>query len=233
MVALALLVGCSADRAPEAAPTSTSSSAATTTTVAVPDLDPLWSRTPPTSCLVVRDGDRVLYERNPDLPLVPASTIKLLVAAAALDPSDDRIAPMLLDSDNEAARSLFADLVDVIGTLAERGLPVEGAVVADGTGHDRSNRVTCRLLVAILDEGGSELQAALPVAGRSGTLADRFVGTPVEGRLRAKTGSIRGVAALAGIAGRLTFAYVVNEVDAATATQLQDELGHALVGRRT
>ena len=231
MIVLALVAGCSTDAAPEATPTSTSST--TTTTAPAPDLDPLWSRTPPTSCLVVRDGDRVLYERNPDLPLVPASTTKLLVAAAAPDPSDGRIAPMLRDSDDEAARSLFAELDDVVGVLAERGLPVEGAVVTDGTGHDRGNRVTCRLLVAILDEAGTELEEALPVAGRSGTLADRFVGTPVEGRLRAKTGSIRGVAALAGFAGRATFAYVVNEVDAAAATRLQDELGHALVGRRT
>lgn len=178
-------------------------------------------------------GGQVLYERNPDLPVVPASTAKLLVAAAAPDPSDGRIVRMLRDSDNEAARSLFGELDDVVGTLADRGLPVDGAVVADGTGHDRANRVTCRLLVAVLDRGGPELAAALPVAGRSGTLADRFVGTPVAGRLRAKTGSIRGVAALAGFAGRLTFAYVVNGVDAGTGAELQDELGHLLAGRRT
>ena len=165
--------------------------------------------------------------------MVPASTTKLLVAAAAPDPSDERVARMLRDSDNEAARSLFAELDDVVGALAQRGLPVDGVVVADGTGHDRANRVTCRLLVAVLDRDGRELAAALPVAGRTGTLADRFVGTPVEGRLRAKTGSIRGVAALAGLAGRLAFAYVVNDVDAATGRQLQDELGHVLVGRRT
>lgn len=217
------------DPAPEAAPTSTSSSAMTTTTVGVPDLGPLWSRTPPTACLVVRDGERILYERNPDLPLVPASTIKLLVAAASPDLSDERIIRMLRDSDNAAARSLFGELDDVVGALGERGLPVGGVVVADGTGHDRANRVTCRLLVAVLDEGGDELHEALPVAGRSGTLADRFVGTPVEGRLRAKTGSIRGVAALAGVAGPLTFAYVVNDVDAAEGERLQHELGQALV----
>lgn len=160
---------------------------------------------------------------------MPASATKLLVAAAAPDLSDERVARMLRDSDNVAARSLFGEPGDVVGVLADRGLPVDGVVVADGTGHDRSNRVTCRLLVAILD-GSEHLEDVLPVAGRSGTLADRFVGTPLEGRLRAKTGSIRGVAALAGHAERFTFAYVLNDVDATTGTRLQDELGHLLVG---
>ena len=39
---------------------------------------------------------------------------------------------------------------------------------------------------------------ALPVAGRTGTMASYFVGDPMEGRLVAKTGSLTGVKALAG-----------------------------------
>jgi D-alanyl-D-alanine carboxypeptidase len=56
------------------------------------------------------------------------------------------------------------------------------------------------------------------VAGETGTLADRFEGTEAAGRMRAKTGSLRNVTALAGEieplpGGELTFAYVANVPD--------------------
>ena len=38
----------------------------------------------------------------------------------------------------------------------------------------------------------------LPVAGQTGTLAQRFLGTPIAGQLRAKTGTLNQVTALAG-----------------------------------
>jgi D-alanyl-D-alanine carboxypeptidase/D-alanyl-D-alanine-endopeptidase (penicillin-binding protein 4) len=62
------------------------------------------------------------------------------------------------------------------------------------------------------------LRNGLAVAGETGTLADRWRGTPVAGRLRAKTGSLRNVTALAGevdplAGGAITFAYVANLPD--------------------
>ena len=41
-------------------------------------------------------------------------------------------------------------------------------------------------------------ESALPVAGRSGTVRNRMVGTAVEGRVKAKTGSISRVNAFSG-----------------------------------
>ena len=71
--------------------------------------------------------------------------------------------------------------------------------------------------MALLDRAGpaSTLAGALPVAGETGTLADRLKGTPAVGRVKAKTGTLQGVGALAGYAtGRdgsaLTFAIIVN-----------------------
>ena len=39
---------------------------------------------------------------------------------------------------------------------------------------------------------------ALPVAGRDGTLAGRMTGTPAEGNVRAKTGTMSNIRTLAG-----------------------------------
>jgi D-alanyl-D-alanine carboxypeptidase/D-alanyl-D-alanine-endopeptidase (penicillin-binding protein 4) len=92
-----------------------------------------------------------------------------------------------------------------------------GVDVVDGSGLDRGNQVTCRLLHDLLREvdAGGQVEGGLPVAGVTGTLARRFLGTPVSGHLRAKTGSLNNVAALAGYAdtrneGELTFAFVMN-----------------------
>ena len=96
--------------------------------------------------------------------------------------------------------------------------------------------VTCRLLVALLHQATPSVEAGLPVAARTGTLYKRFVNTPAAGRLRAKTGTIEGVAALAGhvstTGGRtLTFAYVINNLGSTRVVKpLQETLGNALAG---
>ena len=177
------------------------------------DADDIWGTvpSPDTSCLVV-DG---VVEHNADLPVVPASTIKLFVAAMA--PSDPRVEPMLVDSDNDAATAL----------VAEHGLPSWPGVVAhDATGHDRRNRVTCRALVDVLRE---HPDLPLAIAGRTGTLRDRM--RDVAGLVRGKTGSLRGVEALAGRTeeGRV-FAIVLNDLPSPDAgRRVVDALGATLV----
>jgi D-alanyl-D-alanine carboxypeptidase len=46
---------------------------------------------------------------------------------------------------------------------------------------------------------GGVLRDSLAVSGRTGTLRKRFVGTDLVGRVRAKTGWIRGASALSGL----------------------------------
>jgi len=88
--------------------------------------------------------------------------------------------------------------------LAEQGLPMEGVMVADGSGLDRSNRLTSRFLAALLlrmnqHPYANQYLASMAVAGRRGTLRNLYIGTPIEGRLFAKTGTLTGVRSISGV----------------------------------
>jgi serine-type D-Ala-D-Ala carboxypeptidase/endopeptidase (penicillin-binding protein 4) len=48
-------------------------------------LQPFFDEAPPDRCVVVTDGGNPLVDENPDLPVVPGSNQKLLVATATLD----------------------------------------------------------------------------------------------------------------------------------------------------
>ena len=115
--------------------------------------------------------------------------------------------------------STDAGVAVIRSDLAADRLPVGQLVAVDGSGLSRTDRVTCDLLQADLDRAGpaSVLAAALPVAGRSGTLRYRMTSPPAAGRVMAKTGTLDGVASLAGYVtpepGQgpgLTFALVLN-----------------------
>jgi serine-type D-Ala-D-Ala carboxypeptidase/endopeptidase (penicillin-binding protein 4) len=158
-------------------------------------------------------------------------------------------AQMVRESDNGTAELMLKELglrvagqgstaagtAAVLETLGRRDLPMPGVRVMDGSGLDRASTVTCRLLVRLLEvEGpGGIIDRALPIAAQTGTLYKRFLATPVAGRLRAKTGSINGVAALAGrvvspSGEELTFAFLQNGQPWPTAKALQEQLGHIL-----
>ena len=96
--------------------------------------------------------------------------------------------------------STAAGLAAVRADLAGDGFSLRGFVNADGSGLSRSDRVTCALLVDVLERAGPDglLVRDLPVAGRSGTLIDELRGTVAAGRVHAKTGTLDGVKALSG-----------------------------------
>lgn len=77
-------------------------------------------------------------------------------------------------------------------------------VIADGSGLSRYNYVTSDALVRILRRlhvdrvHAAAFVETLPVAGRDGTLAKRLAGTPAEGKVKAKTGTLDHVRAIAG-----------------------------------
>ena len=108
----------------------------------------------------------------------------------------------------------------VAAFLERLGVPTGGWQLTDGCGLARTDLVTPEGMAALLAAMDAHPQAAnfrnsLPVAGRDGTLAMRLRGTPAEGRVQAKTGSLNLVNALAGYAttkdgDRVAFAVFVN-----------------------
>ena len=90
------------------------------------------------------------------------------------------------------------------------GLELEGFAQADGSGLSRDNRVSPELIGELLG-AAMELDSdrrhaflsSLALMGESGTLESRMRSTPAQGRVRAKSGWIRGASALSGLATTL------------------------------
>ncbi len=156
-----------------------------------------------------------------------------LVELASIDspPMATLVTQMLQASDNTTAELLVKALAgfSVGHGTTERGLQemsvaleeifLQEIVAADGSGLDSGNLVTCSLLVDLLgdtdDWDATDLRSGLALAGSTGTMRNRLVGSSGEGRVRAKTGTLLDVVSLAGVVetleGRtLTFALISN-----------------------
>lgn len=96
--------------------------------------------------------------------------------------------------------STAAGLKVIRADLTADRVPLTGVVLHDGSGLDTGDRLTCATVASLLARGGASgaLAQALPVAGKSGTLHARLVGTAAAGRVLAKTGTLFGVSALSG-----------------------------------
>jgi D-alanyl-D-alanine carboxypeptidase/D-alanyl-D-alanine-endopeptidase (penicillin-binding protein 4) len=158
---------------------------------------------------------------------------------------------LVTESDNQTAELLVkemgrkesgqpttaAGVAAVTREMEELGLARPGTRAADGSGLDETNAASCRLLMNILDQGGPEGLVAhgLAIAGKTGTLADRFLDSPARERLHAKTGTLNTVTALTGFVRAtqgpvLTFAYIANgEYVNPDLLHLQEDMGGELV----
>ena len=185
--------------------------------------------------LVQSLGGTNIYSLNPDSYMVPASNIKLLVTAAALQKLNpdgqirstsigDWIKVTNLRSDNAYANVLLSYLggsQSVQQALTGLGVDTNGYRLRDGSGLSRNNLATPRTLVSTLKamyhgRGHDVFLASLPVAGISGTLKNRLQQTSAQGTVRAKTGTLRGVKALSGYLdhpeyGTLVFSIITNQ----------------------
>ncbi|UCM89480.1 D-alanyl-D-alanine carboxypeptidase/D-alanyl-D-alanine endopeptidase [Streptomyces marincola] len=186
---------------------------------------------------------------RPGRQTAPEDAQRLAVHRSA--PLSVLVERMLTHSDNDLAEAVAravavdagqpADFRGVDRALTARldalGLPLDGVRLADASGLDRDGRVSAALLTRALalaaDPQRPELRPALtglPVAGFTGTLAGRYDGGGGEGGdggaglVRAKTGTLTGVNALAGTAvtaeGRvLAFAFLASDTRDAGAAE--------------
>jgi D-alanyl-D-alanine carboxypeptidase/D-alanyl-D-alanine-endopeptidase (penicillin-binding protein 4) len=156
--------------------------------------------------------------------------------------SDDTAAELLIKEIGHRASgsgSTTAGLAAERASLAADGLPVGQLTAYDGSGLDRADGASCDLVAAALRHDGptGPVAAGLPVAASTGTLAHRFVGTPAAGRVRAKTGTLNGVASLSGFASPspsfaksgtlsqpLVFSEIVNGPEISTGDGLLDSV---------
>src|SRR5262249_47191220 len=129
-----------------------------------------------------------------------------------------------------------AGLQVVASTLAAWGIPTAGLTFVDGSGLDRGDRLTCQALLGVMDHVGTTgpVAAALPIANQTGTLQSFFGGSPMAGKLHAKTGTLPGSKALTGFVPAddghtITFSFVYNGPNSReSAASLWGRLGQAL-----
>jgi D-alanyl-D-alanine carboxypeptidase/D-alanyl-D-alanine-endopeptidase (penicillin-binding protein 4) len=140
-----------------------------------------------------------------------------------LKPSQNQVGELLLKTMGRALRGqgTAAAGISVVDSLHRAwGLPPRRLAQADGSGLSRYNLVAPELLIALLEHmvGSANyptFYAALPVAGVDGTLAGRMKGTPLQGNVHAKTGTVSNVRSLSGYmttaaGARMVFSMIVN-----------------------
>lgn len=196
---------------------------------------------------------------NPNLPAAVGATPPWAVPITSIDspPLSEIVQTILRASDDTGAELLTKELGARFGTggttaagvaviraaLAADGLPVSQLRSADGSGLDRSDRVTCQLIVDDLVHEGPDsiLAAGLPVAGKTGTLESRLTSPITAGRVLAKTGTLDDVSALSGfVLGRagtppapgltsnLVFSLIVDGIPNDAGENVGNELATAL-----
>lgn len=168
----------------------------------------------------------------------PSGARQLAVVQSA--PLVQRLGQMMDHSDNVMAECIarevaaainrpqsFAGAADAVtNRLSTAHVETAGAALLDSSGLSVDDRLTAKTLDGVVQAAAGPDQPALralldllPIAGGSGTLADRFLDASTNqgpaGWLRAKTGSLTAINALAGVltdrSGRvLTFAFLSN-----------------------
>jgi D-alanyl-D-alanine carboxypeptidase/D-alanyl-D-alanine-endopeptidase (penicillin-binding protein 4) len=174
-------------------------------------------------------GQNVAVTGGPDQAAPAKSVVLATVSSAPLSQivesliraSDDWIAELLtraIDKASGGSGTTAGGVSVVLGRAQQAGIPLAGAHMDDGSGLSRTDRATCDELLSALNVAAqpayAPVMAGLPVAAETGTLVGRFRGTPIVGKLQAKTGSLDGVAGLVGVVNgpaTMRFAFVEND----------------------
>lgn len=185
---------------------------------------------------VVHRAPDELDRAVPDMALARAADDREgVIMSLTPPPLAEDVVRINKDSQNVHAQVLFRRLGELEGSGSEEwaaqalnglfekaGIPRSGYDFSDGSGMSTYNRISPRAAVLLLrwidtQPWGATWYASLPVAGKDGTLRRRFTGTPLEGKLFAKTGTLNATNTLSGTfttrsGKRFTFAFLANDV---------------------
>jgi D-alanyl-D-alanine carboxypeptidase/D-alanyl-D-alanine-endopeptidase (penicillin-binding protein 4) len=154
---------------------------------------------------------------------VPAPASLRVLAQRRSRPWGEMLRMMVKTSDNTLARLLFLELgVKEMGAqpesstlalaqgatqrwFAEQRIDAQGLVVDNGSGLSRSESISAGTLAQTLawawrSRHAADLLMSLPLVGVDGTMRNRLKDSPATGWARMKTGTLRNVTALAGVA---------------------------------
>ena len=190
--------------------------------------------------------------RWPEISAQAASDVRL--GEVVSPPLREYLGVMMKPSQNLQADLIFAHLGELRRTattpatmraedlalaglrefLTRHALPVSDVIFDEGSGLSRNNLTTATATLALLEFMAKHGEAkafteSLPIAGVDGTLRRRMKGTPAEGKVLAKTGTLRWTTALSGyvtsLAGeRLAFSLMLNRFPAAPGRSASREL---------
>ena len=136
-----------------------------------------------------------------------------VIAAHTLKPSQNQYTELILRTLGRAQAAPTTDGrirdnedvgLEVVRTfLRQAGIGDNDVELNDGSGLSRNDLISANTTVQLLTfmtkhKYFEQFREALPIAGVDGTLRTRMRGTPAEGNLRAKTGSLSSVASLSG-----------------------------------
>jgi D-alanyl-D-alanine carboxypeptidase len=181
---------------------------------------------------------KILYQHNATMGLIPASTQKILTTAAALEIFGPPVENEVFRTNQMSLNWLANRLLQRIGKekynkydfthgsqavmeyWKDKGIDMNGLYICDGSGKSRNNTISPKQLADILYKMTFSpvfpvFYNSLPIAGLTGTMHKWLIGTPGEGRVHAKTGSLAGVRSYTGYVNtlsgkKLIFALIVN-----------------------
>lgn len=169
------------------------------------------------------------------------------ILPALMKPSQNQIAEILLRTIGLERGSMgTADSArKIVGQqLLAWGVQPDGFVIRDGSGLSDQDLLTPETIVRVLDRIQRDTAFAtyynsMPIAGVDGTIDTRMKGTPAEGNVHAKTGTLAKARSLSGYVTtadgeRLIFSILANNTttSGSAVTQVADVIAAALAAYR-
>jgi D-alanyl-D-alanine carboxypeptidase/D-alanyl-D-alanine-endopeptidase (penicillin-binding protein 4) len=169
------------------------------------------------------------------------------ILPALMKPSQNQIAEILLRTIGLERGGLgTADSArKIVGQqLLAWGVQPDGFVIRDGSGLSDQDLLTPETIVRVLDRiqrdtAFATYYNAMPIAGVDGTIDTRMKGTPAEGNVHAKTGTLAKARSLSGYVTsadgeRLIFSILANNTTTpgSAVTHVADEIAASLAAYR-